>query len=225
MNKIEYKSGDPIGELIYLQDVSTATYSRKALFRCRCGNEFVAYVDKAKSLHTKSCGCMKKQMISNAITKHGLSQSKIYGIWEAIIERCCNPNSLAYEYYGARGIIVYDEWRRFIPFYEYVKTLSNYNGNGYSIDRINNEGNYEPNNVRWADCFVQAKNKRKHRNNTSGYENVSYDSESNKWRVIIKYRNKFLLRQRFTNKQEAVESKNDFIIKNKLPHKIELYHG
>ena len=81
--------------------------------------------------------------------------------------RCFNPKSLKYKDYGGRGITVCEEWRNdFIKYYEYVSKLPHFNEKGYSIDRINDNGNYEPGNVRWATAKEQANNTR--RNKTNG---------------------------------------------------------
>jgi len=90
-----------------------------------------------------------------------MTHTKIYHEWQAMRGRCNNPNNSRYEYYGARGIKVCEEWNKsFEAFYEYVSKLPDYGTPTYSIDRINNDGNYEPGNVRWASKRTQALNRR-----------------------------------------------------------------
>ena len=79
--------------------------------------------------------------------------------------RCSNSNNVAYKYYGGRGIEVYNEWKDdFKAFFDYIMKLPNAMKSGYSIDRINNDGNYEPGNVRWATHTDQMNNTRKQKN-------------------------------------------------------------
>ena len=127
--------------------------------KCDCGNDVVVYKNSLINGHTKSCGCFKREVNSNTATKHGMSRTRIYKTWEDMIKRCYNKSSNNYYRYGGRGITVFDEWLEFENFYKYVSKLPHYNESGYSFDRIDNDGNYEPENVRWADNETQANNK------------------------------------------------------------------
>lgn len=125
---------------------------------CDCGNETVVVASDLKKGHTKSCGCSR----SESKFKHGMAHTKISHIWRAIKDRCSNPNNKRYKHYGGRGITICDEWRNdFLAFYNYVSKLEHYGEEGYSLDRINNDGNYEPDNLRWADAKTQNHNTRK----------------------------------------------------------------
>lgn len=126
---------------------------------CDCGNMIVVRKRYLINGHTKSCGCFKKEVNSKTATKHGMSGTRIYKTWEDMIKRCYNKSSNNYYRYGGRGITVFDEWLEFKNFYKYVSKLPHYNESGYSFDRINNDGNYEPENVRWANNETQANNK------------------------------------------------------------------
>lgn len=120
--------------------------------RCHCGKEFTVSGDKLKRGHTKSCGC-----ISDGL-KHGLVGTSEYGIWAAMKRRCMNKNSAAYKDYGGRGVVVCERWMHFQNFYADMGMRPSVK---HSIDRINNDGNYEPNNCRWTTMDVQARNRRK----------------------------------------------------------------
>lgn len=103
---------------------------------------------------------LKPKRVGNHRT-HGMTGSKIYRTWAHIKGRCYKETDKQYKDYGARGITMCTEWKNsFTVFYDYVSKLPNFNVHGYSLDRINNNGNYEPNNVRWADSKTQNNNKR-----------------------------------------------------------------
>lgn len=137
---------------------------RKRLYwrvKCICGNELNARLERVvgKGRKIKSCGC--KHSYGNHIT-HNLSKTRLYTIFRSMVERCENANSSAWEYYGSRGITICDEWRNdFKNFYDWSQK-NGYNEN-LTIDRINNDGNYEPSNCRWVDYKTQARNTRSNR--------------------------------------------------------------
>ena len=132
--------------------------------RCDCGNETIVTANNLKD-RTTSCGCYQKMRAKQANTVHGKSHSKIHYIWNAMKKRCFNSNCKSFPNYGGRGITVCDEWKdSFQSFYDYVSKLQHFGEEGYSLDRINNDGNYEPENVRWATRLEQARNKRRTKN-------------------------------------------------------------
>lgn len=131
------------------------------LCKCDCGAEIVAIAADLRSGHTNSCGCYQKERTSEASKTHGMRYTAIYHVWSAMKDRCGNPRNKRYEDWGGRGITVCDEWKNdFQAFYDYVSKLPHFGEAGYSLDRINNDGNYEPNNVRWATRIEQNSNKR-----------------------------------------------------------------
>ncbi len=107
-----------------------------------------------------------------AKTKHGLSKSRIYRVWAGMRKRCENQRSLPYRDYGGRGIKVCAEWQEFEKFYRDMGDCPD----GLSIDRINNDGDYEPGNCRWADRKTQARNKR-HNTKITGFGKTMTVSE------------------------------------------------
>lgn len=128
--------------------------------KCECGNNKEVYSYNLMSGHTKSCGCLNLDVIKGMKTRktHGKSKTRLHNIWWGIINRCENEKNRAYEKYGARGIIICEEWRgSFTEFEEWA--LKNGYKEDLSIDRINNDGNYEPGNCRWVNSRVQNNNK------------------------------------------------------------------
>lgn len=130
------------------------------LCECECGNKLKVFARNLKTGNTQSCGCLRQDIG----TKHGLWGSKVYKCWGNMLSRCFNPNMTEYKHWGGRGITVCDEWRNdFKAFYDYVSKLQHFGEKGYSLDRINNDGNYEPNNVRWATAKEQSNNQQRQR--------------------------------------------------------------
>lgn len=151
--------GQRFGRLTVTEYVGT-NKTRHSLWKCRCdcGNEIVVAGGNLKKGNTKSCGCLHNE---GRKPNHGMANTKIYRVWIGIKKRCLNTNSTDYKDYGGRGIKVCSEWLDdFQSFYDYVSKLEHFGEEGYTLDRIDNSGNYEPNNVRWADRNTQARNKR-----------------------------------------------------------------
>ena len=130
---------------------------------CSCGKLVDVNTRDLKNGNTKSCGCYKQERLYEANTTHGISiKHPIYRSWTHMKSRCYNVNVYAYQYYGARGIEVCDEWLHdFKAFYDW--SMANGWKEGLSIDRIDNDGPYAPWNCRWADNITQANNKRNNR--------------------------------------------------------------
>ena len=128
---------------------------------CDCGTACVVMSKHLISGHTQSCGCLSLIKLAERACTHQMTNTKIYQTWCGIKTRCLNPNCKQYRNYGGRGITIFSEWiNDFTAFYNYVSKLPNYGEKGYTLDRIDNNGNYEPNNLRWADPNAQSRNKR-----------------------------------------------------------------
>ena len=136
--------------------------SKGTLWNCLCDCGQVSVVRGTSLIKggTKSCGCLNLEKRTKHGDTKGTGWTVEYGAWENMKSRCYNENATGYEDYGGRGIKVCDRW---LASYEnFLEDMGRKPGKGYSIDRINVDGNYEPSNCRWTTTFEQARNKRRH---------------------------------------------------------------
>ena len=161
------------------------------LCKCDCGKETVVSSYNLRSGRISSCGCLRNEISlmrlqSKRPLKHGLRKSRLYGVWFSMNNRCDNPKCKAYKDYGGRGIKVCDEWKKSVNNF-YCWAMNNGYKEGLTIDRINNDGNYEPDNCRWSTPKEQNVNKR----NTIKLSGVSLKELSDKYNIPyykLKYR-------------------------------------
>lgn len=159
-------TGRRFGRLTVLERKGSKNGKSAWLCRCDCGNEKIITASNLKT-NTVSCGCYHKEIAKEANIVHGRTHTKFAYIWNSMKQRCFNPNNKAFKNYGGRGITVCEEWKNdFQTFYDYVSSLPHFGEPGYSLDRINNDGNYEPGNVKWATKNEQNNNRRSTKNGT-----------------------------------------------------------
>lgn len=138
--------------------------------KCDCGNIVTEYAGDLVSGDIKSCGCWKSDLTTTRNWRHGISDVRLYSVWGSMKDRCLNPNCLGYSYYGGRGIEVCDKWRDdFKAFYDWA--MDNGYQEGLTIDRIDNDGNYCPENCRWVTALENSHNSR-------ACKNVTYNGET-----------------------------------------------
>lgn len=151
-------TGQRFGRLV-VTGFSCYRHSRKYWFcKCDCGNVHVVEGGHLKSGHTKSCGCLQPEVAKKAMFKHNECHTRLHNTWINMCGRCSNPRHSRYKHYGKRGISVCQEWRsNYTAFRDWA--LSNGYKNDLTIDRINVNGNYCPENCRWATNAQQSVNK------------------------------------------------------------------
>lgn len=132
---------------------------------CDCGAHKTVRGSDLKRGFVKSCGCWNSERTATKNRSHGNSHTRLYRIWQAMHDRTSNSRASNYKYYGARGISVCASWSDFEPFMAWA--LKNGYAKSLSIDRIDNDGNYEPTNCRWATQTQQVRNSRKCRRNSA----------------------------------------------------------
>lgn len=132
------------------------SYNRFVECFCDCGNSKVIRLDFLKNGHTQSCGCLQKELTSARSITHDLSDIPEYGIWKNIKQRCYNPKNNNYLYYGGRGVVMCDEWKK--SFKAFYRDVGPRPSPEHTIDRKDNDKGYCKENCRWATKKEQSNN-------------------------------------------------------------------
>ena len=207
--------------LVFKKDLGTKLtgkskigYRRFFLVKCSfCNKDFEMFAQtfkKGKVQNCKSCG----------VSKHKMTNSKIYSVWTSMKQRCYNKNSKKYKDYGERGIDVCKEWlESFESFYKW--SIESKYKEGLTIDRKNNYKGYSPENCRWTNCCVQQSNKRLlSKRNTTKYRGVINKNKHGKYRAMITHTGKVVYLGSFKTALEAAIVRDKYIIDNNLPHTL-----
>ncbi|TXJ78613.1 hypothetical protein E2C11_16535 [Streptomyces lavendulae] len=154
-------TGRRFGRLLVIEQAGRSA-RKDVMWRCRCdcGEEVTTSASSLSLGRTQSCGCLRREAVAAAATRHGQSDNPLHKRWRNMLDRTGNPEHPAYPDYGGRGITVCERWRAFENF---AADMGPTFSSDLSLDRIDNDGNYEPANCRWATLHEQARNRRDNR--------------------------------------------------------------
>jgi hypothetical protein len=148
--------GTAFGRLKVIGESAKVGKHRKFNCVCICGNKKTVFMNSLRSGATKSCGCLQRDVVSKTSFRHGLSRSPEYGIYHGMIQRCKNQKSKWFKYYGERGIKICERWLS--SFENFLEDMGNRPTPKHTLERVNNDGNYEPGNCEWKTRTQQLRN-------------------------------------------------------------------
>lgn len=156
-------TGNVYGRLEVLYYAGTSNTSRMSMWSCRCECGIIKDYSRTSlvSGKTQSCGCLQKELVTERMTKHGLADNPLYNTWRGMIDRCHNPDCLQFTNYGASGISVCDRWQGDNGLVNFIQDMGYKPDESFSIDRIDNDKGYSPDNCHWISSRNQMLNTRR----------------------------------------------------------------
>lgn len=214
MAKLIDTVGHVYGRLTVLKSLGVRGRKQFVQTKCVCGNIFESAISNIRSGNTLSCGCLRKEVTAERVTKHGHRNTRLYRVYTAMLQRCHNPNDRSYARYGARGITVCDEWKNSIDtFLEWAKSTGY--SDSFELDRKNVDNGYFPENCRWVTQTIQARNKRTQQH-SSRYTGVHFLSSKQRWIASITVNKKRIYLGRFIAEEDAWLARCSYIDANNL---------
>lgn len=211
-NKIFDVTGLRVGRLIVIGIHGRDVKSKQILWNCKCdcGNLKVALGANLRRGTTTSCGCYAYETQVALKTKHNSAisgkETAEYRAWSALRNRCTNINNKNYNNYGGRGITVCERWNKFENF---LSDMGEKPSKSHSIDRINVNEGYNPENCRWATAMEQARNRRNKKSNKTGQPGVCWENHTKKWLATISKK----LIGRYENIEDAIAARKEAELK------------
>ena len=213
MKRIIYHTGDKIGNCVYLSEQPKQSGHRYALFTCPvCQAAFSARIGHVKVFAINTCGCL------NVKHYHGKSNTRLYHIWEAMLQRCTNKTHKKYKDYGARGITICKDWYLFTTFEEWA--LANGYSDNLTLDRIDNDQAYTALNCRWTNKATQQANRRKQQ---TRYAYIGVEEQRNhRFSSRICHEGIRTTIGIYDTIYEAALARDYYILKYNLPHTLNI---
>ncbi len=155
--RLVIKNGSFIGKIQVIKEVPTVDTERYFEFKCHCGDIFTARLHNLRTGNTNSCGCVKKKMLIDRNTTHGMTNTPEFNVWQNMCMRCHNVKATHYKYYGERGIKVCKRWRN--SFENFFADMGKRPSPKHSIERVDVNGDYSPKNCIWIENYRQYLNR------------------------------------------------------------------